>query len=603
MNEDDIIRLTHDPARQCEARDALRDLLDGSPRALAYKRWQQLLPDGMAALPVAVVASFTIETIEPYLCVEAYLSGWRPQTTYIQYGQWQNALLSPSDYGLDRVRAAVLLLHDAELIGPNTLDAREPLERIGQMVAAFRAATSVPLFIGIAHAPPARDGQALALHQGPSYLRARAELHLGMTELARHGRDVHLLHLDPETLGAADWFDPVGYFATRSVFSHRALPGLARTLARNLGCLFRARRKVLVLDLDNSLWGGVVGEDGIDGLDLESDYPGAAFIEFQQQLAQLRATGVLLAVASKNNEADAIAVFERRPEMRLQWKDFSAHRVNWRDKAANIAEMADELGLGLDSFVFADDSPIECALVRRELPQVQVVELGKDPARFGERLFRTQAFDVLHVSEEDRSRADSYAAEAGRRSLRDQVTDIATFLQGCELQLSIQPAGPNNLDRIHQLLSKTNQFNFTLERHPKEVLHALSAREHRLFGISLKDRFGDYGLVGILHVEPGDDSFLIANMALSCRALGRGVEDAMLAFVRELAHRRGHESVHTDYVRGPRNQQILEFLERTGFKRTTSGDDRVTFAINLAAGTLPWPNYITVQHPLLEMVH
>ena len=598
MNDSDLLSLITDAKRQTEGRARLRDLLDAAGRTLAYAHWLNRLPQAAERLPVALLSSFTLQTIEPFLQVEAYLSGWRPQTTYTQYSQWQSALLAPATLGA--CRAVVLVLHEGALMAAATPDALDPMATLSDLVAAFRNASALPLFVACVAAPPERHALALGWPAGKGPVQRHLDIQRGLMALAGRTRDMHLMDLRAETLRVNDWFDERGYFTTHSVFARAALPAVARVIARCLACLFTPRRKVLVMDLDNSLWGGVAGEDGVLGLDLESDYPGAAYVAFQRQLLALRRSGVLLAMASKNNEADARAVFEQRSEMALAWADFSAFRVNWVDKAHNITEMADELGLGLDAFVFADDSAIECALVRAALPEVEVVELGSEPARFMDKVLRCQAFDVLHISAEDRGRAESYAAEAGRRSLRGQVTDMASFLASCELRLSLQAVNHSSLERVHQLLGKTNQFNFTLERPAKEQLAALclgGSGGQRLFAASLQDRFGQYGLIGVLHIDVQAETLLIHNLALSCRALGRGVEDALLAFARERAQQAGCTTLRVNAARGPRNQQIFEYLDKRGFARLAETESGVPFVCRALRGSLPWPAYLSFESP------
>jgi FkbH-like protein len=596
MTESELQQLLLDPGRQVHARASLRDILDSAPRTMTYKQWLARLPAPAPTQParaVQLLSSFTLETLEPFLQVEAYVSGWRAQTRYVQLGRWQNALVAPAT-AHEQPAATVLLLHDAELLGNDFgVAPDDAVSRLRALLTTWRAGTAKPLFLGLVQAPPGAHRLAFDKHVGHG--AARAALMRGVVELAHQLQDVHLLELDADSLGVAPWFDATGHLATRSVFAHRALPAVARVLARHLACLFRPRRKVLVLDLDNTLWGGVVGEDGVDGLALGQDYPGNAYLGLQRLALDLRGTGVLLALASKNNEADALAVFEQRPEMLLQPAHFSARRINWTDKPANLVAIAQELGLGLDALVFADDSAIECALVREALPQVEVVELGKDPARFVDRVLRTQAFDALHVSGEDRQRADSYAAEAHRHELRATVTDMASFLADCQLRLALQPAIPSTLDRMHQLLGKTNQFNFSLQRPGKDSLQGLMEQGQRLYSASLADRFGDYGLIGVLQLAQDGRVFRIENLVLSCRALGRGVEDAMLAHAHSLARAAGCTRLAVRAVRGPRNQQVLEYLDNAGFVRISDSDGGVEFEIATAPDGLPWPSFVTVQ--------
>jgi FkbH-like protein len=598
MTQPGLTQLLSDPQRQAEARATLRDVLEAAPRTVAYKQWLAQLPPVSSTQRVVLLSSFTLETLEPFLQVQAYLSGWRASTRYVQYGLWQNALLQPASAGVEGCAAVVLLLHDAELLGEAAADpssAAAGLARLATLLQRFREQTDKPVFVGTVQAPPDHHALALGRRVGAGLFAARADLQRGLAGLPQQVKDMHVLSLHAEALGTTDWFDATGYRATRSVFAHRALPGLAQTLARQLACLFKPRRKALVLDLDNTLWGGVVGEDGVDGLALGHEYPGAAFLDFQRLALDLRSTGVLLALASKNNEADARAVFANRPEMLLKWEHFSALRVNWSDKASNIASMAQQLGLGLDSFVFADDSPIECALVRQALPGVEVVELGKDPALFGHKLLRTQAFDVLHLSAEDHLRADSYTAEAGRQQLREQVTDMASFLADCQLRLALKPVTEANLERVHQLLGKTNQFNFSLQRPSLEALRALARQGDQLYTAVLSDRFGDYGLIGVMHLEAQSSSFCISNVALSCRALGRGVEAALLAYACQRAVALACDTLCVNAVRGPRNQQVLDCLDAAGFARTQDTPDHVRFEINTRTHTLAWPAYVAVE--------
>jgi len=273
MNESELQRLLLDPDRQVQARSALRDVLDIAPRTLTYKQWLARLPplaQGQQPRPVQLLSSFTLETLEPFFQVEAYVSGWRAQTRYVQLGRWQNALVAPAAAVHEQPAAVVLLLHDAELLGDDfSTSPDDAVARLQALLSTWRAGSAKPLFLGVVQAPPGAHRLAFDQHAGRAAVRAA--FMRGVGDLAQQLKDVHLLHLDGDSLGVAPWFDATGYLATRSVFAHRALPGLARVLARSLGCLFKPRRKVLVLDMDNTLWGGVVGEDGVDGLALGQD--------------------------------------------------------------------------------------------------------------------------------------------------------------------------------------------------------------------------------------------------------------------------------------------------------------------------------------------
>lgn len=587
-----------EPTRQTEARARLREELEAAPKTLCYLQWLKRLPEPETRERLAVVSSFTVEPMAPFLEVEAYLSGWRPDPHFIQYGQWQNALLDPTVLDGESYKAVGVILHTQEVLPPGQLDVTAAVDRLSSLARAFRERRPVPLLIGLVEAPPASNGIALGETGVHGRAPAVAELRAGLARSLSAIPDVHVIDLGLARLSVAEWYDPVGHLATISPLAPKGLIAVAREIARAMACLFRPRRKVLVLDLDNTLWGGIVGEDGVDGLALGTEWPGSAYLAFQHDLRLLRDTGVLLAIASKNNESDAREVFERRTEMVLGWDDFSARRIDWNDKAANIASLAEELGLGLDSFVFADDSPMECARVQSALPDVQVVELGSDPSQFGERVLRTRAFDTLGVTSEDRARAESYRQEQSRTASRAEVADLATFLADSRLRLTIRPSDHATQDRIFQLIGKTNQFNFTLERLPKPSVQRLTEEGGLLFGAHLVDRFGDYGLIGVLQVEPEASELRVVNMLMSCRALGRQVEEALLAFARELAEGHGLDRIVTTCVKGPRNQQVLDFLSRVGFSTQARNETQIECSIELREGALPWPQHVAVDRPV-----
>ena len=593
MTDTELEALLGSPTRQTEARGSLRDRLDREPKTTSYLRWHAALPAIGDPQRIAVLSSFTIRTIDPFLQVEAYLAGWRLTPTYIEYNLWQQALLDAEAFSADGVRAIVLALHRDGVLGEQSLGVGQAAVQFASLVKAFRQKSSVALFVAYVDAPA--DLVSLATRSGE--VNGSTGVRQALQAELHDVPDVHWIELPLQPVAPWTWFDPVAYHVNRTVLAHRVLPSVARAIARPLACLFRPRRKLLVLDLDNTLWGGVVGEDGVDGIAIGSEYPGSAYRSFQRELLRLRASGVLLALASKNNEADARTVFESRPEMLLSWDHFSARAINWNDKASNIASMAGSLGLGLDSIVFADDSDIECAHVRQVLPEVEVVNLGNEPARYADRLLQCAAFDALQLSSEDLKRADGYASEAERRLVRETAKDLATFLAQCEIELQLRCLSSAELDRVHQLLGKTNQFNFSLERLSKENLIDAMNRGGRVYTASLKDRFGDYGLIGVLQVEPGESELRISNLALSCRALGRGVEDALLAFTRERAIALGQRVILARCTRGPRNQQVFDYIERCGFKPRSSRESTLEFELELTAGALPWPTFIAVEKP------
>ena len=322
--------------------------------------------------------------------------------------------------------------------------------------------------------------------------------------------------------------------------------------------------KVVALDCDQTLWKGVCGEDGPAGVEIDGPRR-----ELQRFMLERRSEGMLLTLVSKNAEEDVWAVFAAHPEMPLRREHFAAWRINWEPKSAGLREMARELGLGLDSFIFVDDSPTECAEVEADAPEVLTLQLPAPPERIGQFLRHVWAFDRLTTTEEDRRRAEMYGQRQERRRLQKKTASLAEFLEALDLRVTIRPAAPADLPRVAQLTQRTNQFNLSsLRRTESEVQGFLEDGECLVADVS--DRFGSYGLVGVAMFRAADGALDVDTLLLSCRALGRGVEHRMLARLGEIAVERGLPEVWLPYRRTPKNKPALQFVETLARARETS---------------------------------
>ncbi|MBQ6167357.1 MAG: HAD-IIIC family phosphatase [Muribaculaceae bacterium] len=336
------------------------------------------------------------------------------------------------------------------------------------------------------------------------------------------------------------------------------------------------RKKCLILDLDNTLWGGVLGEDGVDGIKLGGDYPGKSFTLWQEALLQLSRSGVILAVCSKNNEADVLEAWENNPFMVLKREHFSAMRINWNDKATNIAELADELNIGLDSMVFLDDNPSECEWVKMQLPQVEVPVFPDKPYRlmpfFKELVERY--FRIYNVTTEDLSKTEQYRANALRRAEQSRFADLDEYLYSLDIQIDVLPADEHNLPRIAQMTQKTNQFNLTTHRYTQaEVQQRLDAG-WLVYCMRVSDRFGDSGITGTVFLEPvGETGVNIDTLLLSCRILGKGIEDAFVKTVLNLLRLDGYRELTADYLPTAKNGQTADFYDRLGMTCVDTQED------------------------------
>jgi FkbH-like protein len=368
---------------------------------------------------------------------------------------------------------------------------------------------------------------------------------------------------------------------------------LANLLAAEVAAFCAARkgfaRKCLVLDLDNTLWGGVVGEDGVAGLQIGGGFPGNIYTELQKEIVALHERGVTLAIVSKNNEADAWEVFNQRPEMLLKRTDFSAHRINWQDKASNIRELAKELNLGLDAFVVLDDNHVERDWIEEALPEVDVCP-ASDPLEMLRWLATCRRFDTLAITREDVLRAKSYAAAEERSRLATQSSNLEEYLASLGTQVEVGCNSSKQIARVAQLTQKTNQFNLTTRRYTEsEIQERMQNPSWRVFWCSCRDRFGDEGVIGAALIEIKSGEWMIDTFLMSCRVLGRGVEKAFLGTICDQAASSGAKVIRGEFIRSAKNSQTENFLETCGFTvaEKTNDSSKWRLALPATAGLIP----------------
>jgi FkbH-like protein len=395
--------------------------------------------------------------------------------------------------------------------------------------------------------------------------------------------------------GLRRWYDAGLWYRAKQEVHPAMSPLYGEQVARVVGALLGQSRKCLVLDLDNTLWGGVIGDDGLEGIVLgQGSAAGEAYLELQLYAKRLMERGVVLAVCSKNDEANALAPFERHAEMALRRGDIACFVANWQDKAANLRRIAQELNLGLDALVFVDDNPAERGLVRKELPMVAVPQMPDDPAEYVRVLAAAGYFEGLGVTDEDRARAAQYAANARREAGRvESATDLVGYLAGLGMELAWQRFDAAGLGRIVQLINKTNQFNLTTRRVVEaEIERALGRPDVLGLQFRLKDMYGDNGMIGVtlcesasaeglkaagfpgVAVEEGDG--FVGIWLMSCRVLGRQVEEATMNVLAEQARAMGLRRIFGCYLPTAKNSMVREHYGRLGFELVATAADGAT---------------------------
>jgi FkbH-like protein len=358
----------------------------------------------------------------------------------------------------------------------------------------------------------------------------------------------------------AEYEDPKANEVSHVPYTREFFRGMGTIIARRFYRIHAPPHKVIVLDCDNSLWQGVCGEDGALGVSV-----GPAHRELQKFMVAQRDAGMLLCLCSKNNEEDVWSVFEKNPQMILKREHFVSSRINWQPKSENLRSLSAELQLGMDSFIFLDDSAVECAEVEARCPEVLTLQLPDQNTDFKKFLSHVWAFDHLKITEEDRKRNDLYVQSAERKQLQSQPLHLEDFLAGLELQVEFLPMTRAELPRVAQLTQRTNQFNFTgVRRTETEVEQLCSSENTECLVIRLRDRFGDYGLIGAMIFTRHTSLLDVDNVLLSCRALGRRVEHRMLSHLGVLAGQEGREKVRINFVSTPKNKPARDFLESIG---------------------------------------
>jgi FkbH-like protein len=396
------------------------------------------------------------------------------------------------------------------------------------------------------------------------------DLNLDLLRRFKSRPRVRLVDLDRLTgrFGKERVIDRKMFYLARMEWSPAFLPVVAGELARQVTAVQGIARKCLVLDLDNTLWGGVVGEDGAAGVKIGRGDPEAeAFLDFQHRVKALQAQGVLLAVCSKNNPADVKEVFDTRPELPLKLADFAAQEICWDPKPQALRRIAAALNLGTDSLVFLDDNPAEVSMVTQMLPEVKAVLLPPDPAEYGSVLDRLADFERAAVLAEDRQKTEQYRQNRERADLQAAAGDLASYLMSLRTELEIRRVRREDLERVHQLFHKTNQFNVTTQRYSlAEIERCAASHQCELWTARARDRFGDLGTVAVVLLKQNGRSLLVDSLLMSCRAMGRGIETALLNHVKSrLLEHRALLDLRARYLPTAKNKPVENLFESHGF--------------------------------------
>jgi FkbH-like protein len=560
---------------------------------------------------LAILRSFTVEPIVPLLRSEAFGYGIDLEVHVGDFNTYvQDMLDSQSSLYRFAPNAAVLavrtdqvapeLWRDFADLAPEV--AQQAAERVvrgyEQWIGAFRKHSQAALIV---HSLERPSSPSLGVLDSQSEAGQSGLLWQINRELRRIAEGFHGVYsLDYDALvarhGSEHWHDERKWLTARLPIAAGYLLQMAREWMRFIVPLSGRTAKVLAVDLDNTLWGGVIGEDGMTGIKVGAEYPGAAFQALQRALLDLSRKGILLAVCSKNNLDDAMEALEKHPGMLVRARHFAALRINWTDKSQNLREIAQELNVGIDALAFLDDNPFEREQVRAALPEITVIDLPKNPLEYAAAVRNCAAFERLTLSSEDQQRTEMYAAQKQRAGAEQSFQSKEDFFRFLEQEAELEPVSDLTLARVAQLTQKTNQFNLTTRRYTEPQIEEMAKQpEWHIFSIRVRDRFGDHGLVGVAITHDVGEQCEVDTFLLSCRVIGRTVETALLAHLAESAAQRGRKRLEGWFLPTKKNAPARDFYEQHGFEWQLTNCEGSLWTLDLKSSTLRCPDWIKLK--------
>ncbi|MDB6124235.1 MAG: hypothetical protein JWQ71_3228 [Pedosphaera sp.] len=523
-------------------------------------------PAHESTVRVIIASSFTAEPLASTLKLWSAAFGISAQVEFCGFNQVQQSLLSPESLFFTNSQGLnVVILRPEDIATASDPQGKLAGEQLLQAIRHYASVATAPLLVS--DLPPIVSARFNGNPRDIQQLRNEWREQLASID----GIEILPFAGIVEELGTIASRDEQMELVASVPYSAAVFQKLGINITRAVRKLRVPPKKVIALDCDGTLWGGVIGEDGMDGIHLGETASGHNFKQFQSQLLALKERGVLLVLLSKNTAADVLNVVENHPGMVLRKKDVAAARINWEAKSKNLRELATELNLGLDSFVLFDDNPVERLEVETNCPEVTVVPLTTDPALYCNTLSKLWLFDSPKLTSEDEARSEYIQQELERKKVQSRSGDLQAYLRSLELKVEVRRAHESDLSRVAQLTQKTNQFNLSLKRRTEQEIREL-ASSYSIWVISAKDRFGDYGLVGTCILsQASDNSVVLDTFLLSCRVLGRGVEDAFLHGIFQTAQVSEPLRMLAPFVVGSRNQPMQNFLVRHSFTSDSDG--------------------------------
>lgn len=534
-------------------------------------------------IKMAYLSNYTIEPLRSYISVFCAQEGIFVSDFIERYNQYFQAIINTqSDLISFDPHIIFLALSIRELapkiyneFGALSIEERKHeldriLSHLIDWITLAKKNTKANIILSNFCSPAFAHNGIADLKQSYSESEFYVELNLEILKLFKNDLRVFIFDLDKvnSNYGKRKAKNNKFYYLAKMEWNDKFFPFIAGELIRYIKAIKNMAKKCLVLDLDNTLWGGIVGEDGPGEIKIgKGDPEGEAYLDFQYAVRSLKDRGIILSVCSKNNREDVLEVFEKRTEMPLKLHDFAVMEINWEAKHVNLAKIAATLNIGTDSLVFIDDSPVECSLIREMMPEVKIIQLPRDPSEYTDILWQINDFEKLLITEEDKNKADQYIQNARRIVYRQEIGDFKSFLNSLDTKIVIKTATISAISRIHQLFNKTNQFNLTTKSYIiGEIETFINDDRYDLKLIEAMDRFGNLGIIGLYLIDLRGSCPIIDSFILSCRVMGREIETSVMNVIKtDCFMDRTYTRIESSYIPTSKNKPVEFFYESQGF--------------------------------------
>ena len=566
----------------------LDNLEDDPLKYYKFSKKIDTINKGLKKINIVFLANFTVELLEPFIKVELAKRNFKPNIYFAPYDQIEQEVYNENSKIYREKNDIIVIAIRLENLLPNLFTdliysdkkfknkINEIKKRIFNLINQTRKKNTFSKIVFFNFNYIKEDLQAFTSTSSNINLNSLIEqINSYLISLTKKFNSLFIFDFKKisQNIGLANFFDKKLFLLSKMPFSLESQLELSKSLSRYINAILVVPKKCLILDADNTIWGGIIGEDGIDGIKLGEDFPGNIYKSFHQFLLSLRKKGVLLALASKNNKKDVLEVFKKHDDCLLKEKHFSTLEINWNDKATNIKKIASNLNIGIDSMVFFDDSPVERELIKSKLPEVSVIDVSDNPLYFEEQIQNSEHFDHLFITRDDLKRSSMYTAKKKRENFFRKNLNIDDYLKSLKTKVIIGRINNQSIKRCSQLINKTNQFNLTIKRKSESDIQSILSHGGIGLWIRVLDRFGDNGLVGVAIATQMQDinSWYIDNFLLSCRVIGRNIEDIFLfELIKKLKKKKQNKFIIGEYFKGDKNSIVKDFYQEQGFKKKNS---------------------------------